>query len=76
MHRFTWDMHYQPIDAAGSEVAVRSGSADPTCRLPPSGTTPCRSPTTPWVNPGTYTVKLTVNGQSYTQPIIVGRIRE
>lgn len=29
------------------------------------------APTTPWVNPGTYTVKLTVNGSSYTQPIVV-----
>ena len=29
------------------------------------------APTTPWVNPGTYTVKLTVDGKSYTQPIVV-----
>ena len=29
------------------------------------------APTTPWVNPGTFTVKLTVNGQTYTQPIVV-----
>jgi hypothetical protein len=26
---------------------------------------------TPWANPGTYTVKLTVNGKTYTQPITV-----
>src|SRR6185436_2089501 len=29
------------------------------------------APTTPWVNPGTYTVKLTVDGKSYIQPIVV-----
>ena len=29
------------------------------------------APTTPWVNPGTFTVKLTVNGKAYTQPIVV-----
>ena len=29
------------------------------------------APTTPWVNPGQFTVKLTVNGKSYTQPIVV-----
>ena len=28
-------------------------------------------PTTPWANPGSYTVRLTVNGKSYTQPIVV-----
>ncbi len=36
------------------------------------------APTTPWVNPGTYTVKLTVDGKSYTQPIVgqAGSARE
>jgi hypothetical protein len=29
------------------------------------------SPTSPWVSPGTYTVKLTVNGKTYTQLIAV-----
>jgi PKD repeat protein len=29
------------------------------------------TPTTPWANPGTYTVKLTVDGKSVTQPITV-----
>jgi ABC-type branched-subunit amino acid transport system permease subunit len=29
------------------------------------------APTTPWVAPGDYTVKLTVNGKSYTQPLTV-----
>src|SRR6185503_18395502 len=26
---------------------------------------------TPWANPGTYTVKLTVNGKTFTQPVTV-----
>jgi hypothetical protein len=29
------------------------------------------APTTPWVNPGQFTVKLTVNGKTYSQPITV-----
>ena len=29
------------------------------------------SPTTPWVNPGAFTVKLTANGKTYSQPIVV-----
>jgi hypothetical protein len=28
-------------------------------------------PTTPWVNPGTYTVTLTVDGKTYAQPLTV-----
>jgi photosystem II stability/assembly factor-like uncharacterized protein len=35
----------------------------------PSNTVP--APTTPWVAPGTYTVKLTVNGKTYSQPVVV-----
>jgi len=65
MHRFTWDVHYQPV------VAPPAGPAGE--RLPiaavPHNTVP--APTTPWANPGQYTVKLTVNGQTYSQPIAV-----
>src|SRR5204862_223413 len=32
---------------------------------------PPAAPTTPWVNPGPFTVKLTVNGKTYSQPIVV-----
>ena len=52
MHRFMWDVHYQPLSA----------------RMPAGST---QAASTPWVSPGTYTVKLTVNGKSYTQPIVV-----
>ncbi len=46
MHRFTWDVHYQPLD--GGEPA----SAGRRCRLPPIGHNTVPAPTTPWVNPG------------------------
>jgi photosystem II stability/assembly factor-like uncharacterized protein len=64
MHRVTWDVHYQPADGEG-----RIGGPD----LPMAaiGHNTIAAPTTPWVNPGTFTVKLTVNGQTYTQPIVV-----
>jgi len=64
MHRFTWDVHYQAIPGAGG--GGRGGlpiSAIPYNTAPASGS--------PWASPGAYTLKLTVNGQSYTQPIAV-----
>jgi hypothetical protein len=64
MHRFTWDVHYQPLDGGG-----RLGG--PTLPIAAIGHNTVPAPTTPWVNPGTFTVKLTVNGKTYTQPIVV-----
>ena len=64
MHRFFWDVHYQPLVAG---VGGRGGGL-------PINSVPGRAapaPTTPWVNPGTYTVRLTVNGKRYTQSITV-----
>ncbi|HSY49367.1 MAG TPA: glycoside hydrolase [Thermoanaerobaculia bacterium] len=60
MHRFTWDLHYPP--APGSRNAYPIAAV-------PHNTAP--SPTSPWVMPGTYTVSLTVNGKSYSQPLTV-----
>jgi len=61
MHRFTWDMHYQSLGAGGRGGLPSSAV--------PYNTVP--SPNSPWVAPGKYTVRLTVNGKSYTQPIVV-----
>jgi hypothetical protein len=70
MHRFTWDLHYQPLDSAGSGgSAGRLGGPNLPIAAIPRNTVP--APTTPWVNPGTFTVTLTVNGKTYTQPIVV-----
>src|SRR5262249_3850250 len=64
MHRVTWDVHYQPVDGGG-----RIGG--PNLPMGAIGHNTIAAPTTPWVNPGNFTVKLTVNGQTYTQPIVV-----
>ncbi len=62
MHRFTWDLHYQPLAGGGGRGGLPIAAV-------PYNTVP--APTAPWVSPGTYTVKLTVNGKAYTQPITV-----
>ena len=64
MHRFTWDVHYQPIDG----VNRVSG---PTLPIAAIGHDTVPAPTTPWANPGSYTVRLTVNGKAYSQSIVV-----
>ena len=64
MHRFMWDVHCQPLQGGGG--GGRGGLA---IAAIPFNTGPAVG--TPWANPGTYTVKLTVNGRSYTQPITV-----
>ena len=65
MHRFTWDMHYDPLPGAGG--GGRGGGGG-------EGAVPHRtypSVNSPWVAPGQYSVRLTANGQSLTQPIAV-----
>jgi len=66
MHRFTWDVHYQPIEGVGGG---RGGGAGLPIAAVPYDTVP--APTTPWVAPGPYTVRLTANGKTYSQPIVV-----
>ena len=61
LHRFMWDMRYQPI-----------GDTQRTGEVEATGAVPHRSEhtaTAPWAPPGRYTVRLTVNGKSYTQPL-------
>lgn len=58
-HRFLWDMHYTPIDEPVSfpMTAIYQNTAP--------------EKNSPWVLPGTYTVKLTVNGKTVTQALTV-----
>ena len=60
MHRFLWDMHYQPMPGArsGYSMAAIYRNTGP-------------SPTSLWAMPGAYTLKLTVGGKSSTQPLTV-----
>jgi hypothetical protein len=62
MHRFNWDLHFDPI----SEEAGRGGGGGS------SGAVPHRTYSgvnAPWAPPGSYKVRLTVDGKSLTQPI-------
>ena len=60
MHRFVWDLRYPAPGVLNVQYPI---SATP-------HNTP-KEPHGPWVVPGTYTVRLTVNGQTYTQPLTV-----
>ncbi len=57
--RFVWDMHYKPLDEPAS--------------YPISATFMDTAPdaTSPWVLPGNYSVKMTINGKNYTQPFTI-----
>ena len=65
MHRFSWDLHYDPIGggAGGGRGGGGGGGAVPHRTYP--------GVNSPWVAPGTYTVRLTVNGKSISQPLVV-----
>ena len=60
MHRWVWDLHLAPPGALAHEYPISAIYHD----------TP-RYPLGPWVLPGAYSVKLTVDGKSYTQPLTV-----
>jgi len=60
MHRFLWDMHYPPLSGIKPEYPISAV---------PHNTAP--QPTSPWVLPGQYTVVLTANGKTYSQPLVV-----
>ncbi len=58
-HRFIWDLHYTPLDVPPAyPIAAVFGNTAPT-------------PTSPWVMPGSYTVELTVDGKTYSAPILI-----
>lgn len=58
LHRFLWDMHDAPIPGLDSDYPI-SAIVHDTAPLP----------TGPWANPGAFTVSLTVNGKTVTQPL-------
>jgi len=60
MHRFVWDLRYAPPDSLAHEFPISAIIHD----------TP-KYPLGAWVLPGNYTVKLTVDGKSYSQPLVV-----
>ena len=58
-HRFMWDMRYTPLDLPPAfPIAAIYKNTEP-------------DPTSPWVMPGRYTVKLTAGGKTYNQLITV-----
>jgi hypothetical protein len=59
-HRFMWDVHYQSAVIPGGREGLPIAAV-------PYDTVP--EPTAPWAQPGQYTVKLSVDGRSYTQPL-------
>ena len=71
MHRFTWDVHYQPLPAVDAEQEAAPMVGGPNLPIAAIGHNTIALPTTPWVNPGPFTVKLTANGKTYSQPIVV-----
>jgi hypothetical protein len=60
MHRFVWDLHYPAPKVLGHDYPISAIYGD----------TP-RYPLGPAVLPGEYTVRLTVSGRTYTQPLTV-----
>ena len=59
-HRFVWDLHYPPPKVLAHEYPISAIFGD----------TP-RYPLGPAVLPGVYTVRLTVDGRAYSQPLTV-----
>ncbi|HEY4818640.1 MAG TPA: hypothetical protein VIH67_14515 [Candidatus Acidoferrum sp.] len=60
MHRFVWDMHYVPPDALNREFPI-SAIVHDTAQVPLGA----------WALPGKYTIKLTIDGKAYSQPLTV-----
>jgi hypothetical protein len=60
MHRFVWDLHYPAPETLNHEFPISAVVHD----------TP-QYPLGAWAVPGKYTVKLTMEGKTYTQPLAV-----
>ena len=61
LHRFVWDLHHHPAPAAAKFTYPISAVY---------ANTP-REPRGPWAVPATYTVRLTVDGRTLTQPLVL-----
>ncbi|HEV3436798.1 MAG TPA: hypothetical protein VG122_05525, partial [Gemmata sp.] len=59
-HRFVWDLHYSPPEGAPGNYPISAVYGD----------TPA-APSGPAVMPGTYTVRLTVGGKAFEQPLVI-----
>jgi photosystem II stability/assembly factor-like uncharacterized protein len=58
-HRFIWDLHEQPLNVPASyPISAVVGNTAPVA-------------TSPWAMPGSYTVRLIVNGKRYAQTLMV-----
>jgi photosystem II stability/assembly factor-like uncharacterized protein len=60
MHRFLWDLHYTPVPGVEPEFPMAATYRN---------TAPAA--TSPWTAPGDYTVTLTVDGKTLSQPLTV-----
>ena len=56
LQRFIWDVHYQPLPALPGAGEGGGGRGGLPIQAIPYNSAP--APTTPWVTPGTYTVRL------------------
>ncbi len=65
MHRFPWDMRYEPITP---DDGPQSGAISATGAVPHHTYPQVNSP---WAPPGRYTVRLTANGKTYSQPLVL-----
>src|SRR5205085_11737296 len=61
MNRFVWDLRYAAPPTIETDYSIAS----------PYGQDVIREPAGPLVVPGDYQLRLTVAGQSYTQPVVV-----
>jgi photosystem II stability/assembly factor-like uncharacterized protein len=61
MHRFSWDLRLDPVGGQAAAPLSDGGAAVPHHTYPAG--------VAPWAPAGAYTVRLTVEGRSYTQPL-------
>jgi len=62
MHRINWDLQYEDPPAFNHDLENQMNMVEGVATAGPHG---------PQVPPGTYTLKLTVNGTAYTQTVVV-----